>query len=67
MPCFDLVVSRVTNQSMRDACLESRFGLHVDINYCAHGELILCFNIRSYSSYNCRILMFKLDDAMPVI
>jgi hypothetical protein len=30
-------------------------------------NLIRCLNIRSYSSYICHILMFKLDDVMPVI
>jgi hypothetical protein len=49
---------------MRDTCL--RFGLHIDTNYCVHGELIICLNICSYSYIYC-ILMLKLDDAMLVI
>jgi hypothetical protein len=45
---------------------ESWFDIHMDTNYYAHGELIIRLNICSYS-YICHILIFKLDDAMPVI
>jgi hypothetical protein len=52
--CYhDLILSMVTYRSMRDPSLESQFGLHIDTNYCAHGDLIICLNICSYFSYIC--------------
>jgi hypothetical protein len=41
----DLVLLVVTNRSMRDVYLESRFGLHVDTNYCAHVSFHLVSHI----------------------
>jgi hypothetical protein len=49
---LDLVLLVVTNRSMRDACLESGFGPHVDTNYCVHQNFHLASHIRlSYISF----------------
>jgi hypothetical protein len=60
----DLIWLVVTNRSMRNARLESRFDTHIDINYCAHGNFTGRLNISPcfLSSY-----IFKLDDVMLVI
>jgi hypothetical protein len=64
---LDSVLLVVTNQFMRDTCLESRFGHHMDMNYCVHENFIKCLNISLCLSYMRHIFMFKLNHAMPLI
>jgi hypothetical protein len=59
-----MILLVVINRSIRDVCLESRFGSHIDTNYCAHKNFIKCLNISPCFPRICHILMFKLDDVM---
>jgi hypothetical protein len=64
---LDLVLLVVTNRSMRDANLESRFGLHIDTNYFVHENFMKCVNISPCSLYMCHMCKPKFDNIMPLI
>jgi hypothetical protein len=46
---LDLVLLVVTNRSMRDVYQESRFGPHIDTNYCTYGNIHLASHIQLLS------------------
>jgi hypothetical protein len=62
MPC-DLVLLADTNQHMRDACLKSWFGLHV--NYCECETFIKYIKFKSIISLAFSICMLKSIISYP--
>jgi hypothetical protein len=59
---LDLALLVVTNWSMRDVCIESRFSPHIDTNYCVRRNFNRCLNISLFSPYMCHMFILKFEN-----